>query len=97
MKERIIQEIEKTQKRNEGMLKALVPCWTEIDHNRGYIDGLRYALKLIEKHDMLDKIRAEIENKENELGCKTSEDVAMKTAYIQVLKIIDKYRTESEE
>lgn len=51
MKERIIQEIEKTQKRNEEMLKALVPCWTEIDHNRGYIEGLRYALELIEKYE----------------------------------------------
>ena len=52
-------------------------------------------LKALEHEDVLDKIRAEIENKENELGCKTSEDVAMKTAYIQVLKIIDKYRAES--
>lgn len=48
MKERIIQEIEKTQKRNEEMLKALVPCWTEIDHNRGYIEGLRFDLEVIE-------------------------------------------------
>lgn len=51
MKERIKQEIEKTQKRNEQMLKALIPSFYEIDYNRGYIDGLRYALGLIEKHE----------------------------------------------
>lgn len=56
MKERIIQEIEKTQKRNEEMLKALVPCWTEIDHNRGYIDGLRFALEVIEMHEADEKL-----------------------------------------
>lgn len=51
MKEQIRQEIEKTQKRNEKMLKALIPSFYEIDYNRGYIDGLRYALELIEKHE----------------------------------------------
>ena len=56
MKERIIQEIEKIQKRNEEMLKALVPCWTEIDHNRGYIDGLRFALEVIEMHEADEKL-----------------------------------------
>ena len=56
MKERIIQEIEKTQKRNEEMFKALVPCWTEIDHNRGYIDGLRFALEVIEMHEADEKL-----------------------------------------
>lgn len=56
MKERIIQEIEKTQKRNEEMLKALVPCWTEIDHNRGYIDGLRFALEVIEMHEADERL-----------------------------------------
>lgn len=56
MKEQIRQEIEKTQKRNEEMLKALVPCWTEIDHNRGYIEGLRYALEVIEMHEADEKL-----------------------------------------
>ena len=56
MKERIRQEIEKTQKRNEKMLKALVPSFYEIDYNRGYIDGLRYALELIEKHEADEKL-----------------------------------------
>lgn len=51
MKEQIKQEIEKTQKRNEQMLRATIPCFTEVDYNRGYIDGLRYALELIEKHE----------------------------------------------
>lgn len=51
MKEQIKQEIEKTQKRNEQMLKALIPSFYEIDYNRGYIDGLRYALELIEKRE----------------------------------------------
>ena len=51
MKERIMQEIEKTKARNEQMLKALIPSFYEIDYNRGYIDGLRYALGLIEMHE----------------------------------------------
>ena len=51
MKEQIRQEIEKTKARNEKMLKALIPSFYEIDYNRGYIDGLRYALELIEKHE----------------------------------------------
>lgn len=63
MKERIIQEIEKTQKRNEEMLKALVPSFYEIDYNRGYIDGLRYALELIEKHE------EESEDKDGKIQC----------------------------
>ena len=51
MKEQIRQEIEKTKALNEKMLKALIPSFYEIDYNRGYIDGLRYALELIEKHE----------------------------------------------
>ncbi len=51
MKEQIRQEIEKIKERNEKMLKAFIPPFYEIDHNRGYIDGLRYALELIEKHE----------------------------------------------
>ena len=51
MKERIEKEIQKYQEINEKMLRATVPCFTEVDYNRGYIDGLRYALALIEKHE----------------------------------------------
>lgn len=51
MKEQIKQEIEKTKERNEKMLKAFIPPFYEIDYNRGYIDGLRYALGLIEMHE----------------------------------------------
>ena len=58
MKEQIKQEIEKTKERNEKMLKAFIPPLYEIDYNRGYIDGLRFALELIEKHE------AESEDKE---------------------------------
>lgn len=56
MKDRIMKEIEKTQKRNEQMLKALIPSFYEIDYNRGYIDGLRYALGLIEKHEADERL-----------------------------------------
>lgn len=56
MKERIKKEIEKTQKRNEQMFKALIPSFYEIDYNRGYIDGLSYALELIEKHEADEKL-----------------------------------------
>lgn len=51
MIKQIRQEIEKTKAQNEQMLKALIPSFYEIDYNRGYIDGLRYALGLIEKHE----------------------------------------------
>lgn len=51
MKERIEKEIQKYQEINEQMLRATIPCFTEVDYNRGYIDGLRYALELIEKHE----------------------------------------------
>lgn len=56
MKEQIRQEIEKTKERNEKMLKALIPSFYEIDYNRGYIDGLRYALALIEKHEADERL-----------------------------------------
>ena len=56
MKEQIRQEIEKTQKQNEKMLKALIPSFYEIDYNRGYIDGLRYALELIEMHEADERL-----------------------------------------
>ena len=56
MKEQIKQEIEKTQKRNEKMLKALISSFYEIDYNRGYIDGLRFALEVIEKHEADERL-----------------------------------------
>lgn len=51
MKERIEKEIQKYQEINEKMMNALIPCWTEIEQNRGYILGLRYALQLLEQRD----------------------------------------------
>ena len=56
MKERIEKEIQKYQEINEKMLRAMVPCFTEVDYNRGYIDGLRYALELIEKHEADERL-----------------------------------------
>ena len=51
MKERIIRaletEIDKYKKINEKMMNALIPCWTEIEQNRGYILGLRSAIMII--------------------------------------------------
>ena len=56
MKERIEKEIQKYQEINEKMLRATVPCFTEEDYNRGYIDGLRYVLELIEKHEADERL-----------------------------------------
>lgn len=56
MKEQIKQEIEKTQKQNEKMLNAFIPPFYEIDYNRGYIDGLKFALELIEKHEADERL-----------------------------------------
>lgn len=47
------------------------------------------------KADILDKIAAEIKEKENALDCMKFSDVALKVAYIEALKIIDKYKAES--
>ena len=56
MKEQIKKEIEKTKERNEKMLKAFIPPLYEIDYNRGYIDGLRFALEVIEKHEADERL-----------------------------------------
>lgn len=56
MKERIENEIQKYQEINEKMLRATIPCFTEVDYNRGYIDGLRYALELIEKYEADERL-----------------------------------------
>lgn len=56
MKERIKQEIEKYKAINEKAINAFVPCWQEIDHNRGYIDGLRYALEVMEKYEADERL-----------------------------------------
>jgi len=56
MKERIEKEIQKYRELNEKMLRATVPCFTEVDYNRGYIDGLRFALEVIEMHEADEKL-----------------------------------------
>lgn len=56
MKERIEKEIQKYQELNEKMLKAFIPPFYEIDYNRGYIDGLRFVLELIEKHEADERL-----------------------------------------
>lgn len=61
MKETIKKEIEKTKERNEKMLKAFIPPFYEIEYNRGYIDGLKFVLELIEKHEADEKLREKIE------------------------------------
>ena len=58
MKERIEKEIQKYRELNEKMLRATIPCFTEVDYNRGYIDGLRYALELIEKHEADERLHS---------------------------------------
>lgn len=49
MKERIIQEINRTEKRI--MELDCGRSYAEYDYMRGRRDGLRYALELIEKHE----------------------------------------------
>lgn len=41
-------KIEELKKSNEKAMAAFVPCWTEIEHDRGMIDGLEYAIKAID-------------------------------------------------
>lgn len=52
MKETIKKEIEKIKERNEKMLKAFIPPFYEIEYNRGYIDGLRFALEQSKKEEV---------------------------------------------
>ena len=56
MKEQIKKEIEKTKERNEKMLRAFIPPLSEIEYNRGYIDGLKFALEQIEKHEADERL-----------------------------------------
>lgn len=56
MKEHITKQIERLKAENDNRLKASVPCFTEIDYNRGMIDGLRYALALIEKYEADERL-----------------------------------------
>lgn len=56
MKERIEKEIQKYQEINEKMLNAFIPPFYEIEYNRGYIDGLRFALEQIEKHEADERL-----------------------------------------
>lgn len=56
MKETIRQEIKKIKERNEKMLKAFIPPLYEIEYNRGYIDGLKFALEVIEKHEADERL-----------------------------------------
>ena len=67
MKERIKKEIQKYQEINEKMLRAMIPCFTEVDYNRGYIDGLRYALELIEKHKAESEDEADDKRNNNQI------------------------------
>lgn len=67
MKERIEKEIQKYQEINEKMLRATIPCFTEVDYNRGYIDGLRYALELIEKHEAESEDEADDKRNNNQI------------------------------
>lgn len=45
----------------------------------------------------LEKVKAEIEEKEFKLNCITMSDVALKTAYIEVTKLLNKHIAELKE
>ena len=55
---------------------------------RAYERGKNDALSVIKN------IKAEIEEKEFKLNCTTISDVALKTAYIEVAKLLDKHISE---
>ena len=40
-------KIEDLKKSNEKAMAAFVPCWTEIEHDRGMIDGIKFALEMM--------------------------------------------------
>lgn len=50
-------KIEELKKINEKMMNALIPCWTEIEQNRGYIMGLQSAILMIKKESQMGEIR----------------------------------------
>ena len=41
-------KIEELEKSNKNAMEALVPSWCVIDHDRGMIDGIRFAINEIE-------------------------------------------------
>jgi len=41
-------KIEELKQSNKKAMEATVPCWTEIEHDRGMIDGLEYAIKVMD-------------------------------------------------
>ena len=57
------------------------------------IEALGMAIKALEQEDVLDKIRAEIEQITDTMGVSYNQYVSK----IDVLQIIDKYKAESEE
>lgn len=65
--------------------------------DEAYADLCLRASKYEDLKAELEQIRAEIAEKENKLGFDSVSDVALKTAYIEVLKIIDKAIKEQNE
>lgn len=54
--EKLQAEIDKYEKINEKLMETQIPPWTEIEQNRGYINGLRCAIQ---------QIRNEVQNDED--------------------------------
>ena len=69
-----------------------------LDFNLPYIKALKAALKALEQYDVLDKIRAEIEELDRYYDNDYfSTDNSPLYKRNEVLQIIDKYKAESEE
>ena len=47
--ERLEEEVSRYEAINKKLMDARIPCWTEIEQNRGYINGLRSAILMIQK------------------------------------------------
>ena len=41
-------KIEELKQSNKKAMEATVPCWTEIEHDRGMIGGIEFAIRVIE-------------------------------------------------
>lgn len=49
---RLRKQIERYEAENEKDMKALIPSWFVIEHRRGEIEGMKYAISLMEQEGM---------------------------------------------
>jgi hypothetical protein len=84
----------------EEAAEKLTSLWyflTNNDYPKKDLDALKVAIKALEQEPILDKIRAEIMDFEEELFHRPNTDYSDYSAVRYCVEIIDKYKAESED